>query len=144
MTIVVAGILAREGRILACRRRPEQDHGGLWEFPGGKLEGGETPAEALRRELREELCIEAVIGEELDRYEFAYPGRKPILLIFLSVDAWDGALDSRQFAEARWASPADLARLPFLEGDIAFNQRLAAGLAPGGVGRASAEDTARG
>ncbi|MBI1353874.1 MAG: NUDIX domain-containing protein [Acidobacteria bacterium] len=127
MTTVVAGILEKDGKILACRRRADQDHAGLWEFPGGKLEAGENPAEALRRELREELSIEASIGDELERYEFAYPGRKPILLIFLRVASWQGQPDYQQFAEARWETPQGLTELPFLEGDIAFNRRLASG-----------------
>ena len=54
MTTVTAAVIEREGRILICRRRADQDQPGKWEFPGGKLEDGEQPAEALRRELREE------------------------------------------------------------------------------------------
>lgn len=125
MTTVVAGILERGGRVLACQRRDDQDHGGKWEFPGGKVEAGESPAEALARELAEELSIEAQIGVELERYEFSYPGRKPILLIFLRVATWRGEPDFRQFADARWEAPEQLEALDFLDGDQPFNRRFA-------------------
>ena len=120
MTTVVAGILARDGKVLACRRRGDQDHAGKWEFPGGKLEPGESPEQALARELREELAIDAQIGREIERYEFRYPGKKPILLIFLAVDGWEGALDGSFFAETCWRAPENLAELDFLEGDEPF------------------------
>ncbi|MEZ5367094.1 MAG: (deoxy)nucleoside triphosphate pyrophosphohydrolase [Bryobacterales bacterium] len=126
MTTVVAGILVQGGAILACRRRSDQAHPGKWEFPGGKVEPGESPEQALRRELSEELHIEARIGREIERYEFAYPGKSPILLIFLAVEGWDGDLDSSFFAETLWRRPAELADLDFLEGDLPFLDRLKA------------------
>ena len=123
MTTVVAGILRRGDEILACRRRSDQDHAGNWEFPGGKVEAGESPEEALARELREELGIEAGIGPEIERYEFRYPGKKPILLIFLAVERWEGEIDGAFFAETCWRSPENLASLDFLEGDEPFLAR---------------------
>jgi len=128
MTTVVAGILEKDGKVLACRRRADQDHGGKWEFPGGKVEAGENPAEALARELEEELLIQSGSISEIERYTFSYPDRKPILLIFLRVASWDGEPDFEQFADARWETPEGLLELPFLEGDVEFNQRLAAHL----------------
>ncbi len=85
MTQVVAAILQREDKILICRRRADQPHALKWEFPGGKIEPGESPGAALTRELREELGIEADPGRELTRYQFSYPGKNPILLIFIEV-----------------------------------------------------------
>jgi 8-oxo-dGTP diphosphatase len=123
MTTVVAGVLVHDGKILACRRRSDQDHAHKWEFPGGKVEPGESPELALARELREELGVEARIGREIERYEFAYPGRKPILLIFLAVDGWEGSLDGSFFAETCWRTPENLAELDFLEGDAPFLER---------------------
>ena len=64
MIAVVAGVLRREGRVLLSRRIRGADVG-RWEFPGGKLERGETPEQALRRELREELGIEVQVGAAL-------------------------------------------------------------------------------
>lgn len=55
---VVAAVIRADGRILVCRRRPEKPAGGLWEFPGGKVEKGESPEDALRREIAEELAVD--------------------------------------------------------------------------------------
>jgi 8-oxo-dGTP diphosphatase len=82
MRTVAAGVLERDGRILIGRRRADQNHALKWEFPGGKVEPNETPRAALVRELGEELGIEAECGPELMRYEFGYPGKRPLLLIF--------------------------------------------------------------
>ncbi|MBV9222550.1 MAG: NUDIX domain-containing protein, partial [Acidobacteriaceae bacterium] len=68
-----AGIIHRNGQILVGQRRGDDRHPFKWEFPGGKVEAGETPQQALVRELREELRIEATIGSELARYEHEYP-----------------------------------------------------------------------
>ena len=125
MLTVVAGLLVRDGRILACRRRPEQDHGSKWEFPGGKAEADEDPRDALVRELREELAVEATVGNEFLRYEFRYTGKKPIELIFYWVTAYNGALDNAFFAETRWIAPIDLVDLDFLEGDTRVVAELA-------------------
>ena len=83
-TEVSAGILTRDGRVLACQRRVGQAHSGKWEFPGGKREPGETIEECLRRELREELGIDAELGAMVWRTEYSYPGRSPIALVFTS------------------------------------------------------------
>lgn len=88
-----------------------------WEFPGGKLEPGESPETALVRELREELGIEATAGPELMRYEFSYAGKKPILLIFLRVAVWVGEVQNRIFEEILWARPDRFEGYDFLEGD---------------------------
>jgi len=117
--------MERDGRILACRRRTDQVHAGKWEFPGGKVEPGEEIADALRRELREELGIEARIGPEITRYEYAYPGKKPLLLVFYRVTQWTGEIEFDQFWEARWEPPQNLPNLDFLEGDVDFVQTLA-------------------
>lgn len=120
MTHVVAGILEREGRILICRRRADQPHALQWEFPGGKLETGETPETALARELNEELGIDACIGPQMDAYAFAYPGKNPIRLIFLRVESWQGEIDNRIFDQLAWVAGPKLADYDFLEGDRRF------------------------
>ena len=127
LTTVTAAVIRRDGRILVCRRRAEQDHAGKWEFPGGKLEPGETAALSLRRELQEELQIEAHIGTEIASYEYSYPGRKPIRLIFFEVTEYSGSPDYSHFQEACWAAPEDLPTFDFLEGDVEFVKQLAAG-----------------
>jgi 8-oxo-dGTP diphosphatase len=120
MTEVVAGVLENEGRILICRRRADQPHPLKWEFPGGKLEPGESPEAALVRELNEELGIDASAGPELMRYEFSYAGKKPILLIFRRVATWRGEIRNCIFEEIRWVRREELATCDFLEGDARF------------------------
>ena len=127
MTTVTAAIIERRGRVLLCRRRFDQDHPGKWEFPGGKLKPGEQPVETLRRELREELKIDADIGEEVTRYCYRYPGRRAILLVFFRVSGFTGEPDYDHFQQVSWVSPADLLSFDFLEGDVAFVQGLGAG-----------------
>jgi len=120
MTRVVAGILERDARVLICRRRADQPHPRKWEFPGGKIEGDETPQTALIRELREELGIESEPAEEIARYEFSYPGKKPILLIFLRVPGWSGEIENRIFETLTWEEKGRLREYDFLEGDAPF------------------------
>jgi len=124
-TTVVAAVIRREERILICRRHSEQAHPLKWEFPGGKVEAGESPSEALRRELIEELQIDARIGEEVERYEYCYPGGRPLLLIFYAVDRFEGEPRNCVFHEIRWADAAALPQFDFLEGDVEFVKRLA-------------------
>jgi 8-oxo-dGTP diphosphatase len=123
--VVVAALLERNGTILICRRAGGQPHAGKWEFPGGKVEPGEALDAALRRELREELDIRASIGEEVERYEFAYPGKPPILLVFFRVTEFSGEPRNVEFAEIRWETPGRLPDYDFLEGDVDFVRRLA-------------------
>jgi 8-oxo-dGTP diphosphatase len=117
---VVAGVMERDGKILICRRRADQPHPLKWEFPGGKIEAGESPEAALIRELREELGVESEPGTELMRYEFAYPGKLAILLIFLEVPGWHGEIDNRIFETLVWANRSELSGFDFLEGDGPF------------------------
>jgi 8-oxo-dGTP diphosphatase len=125
LTTVVAALIRRAGRILICRRTAAQPHALKWEFPGGKVEAGESPPEALRRELREELAVHAQIGDEVERYEFSYPGTSPILLIFYAVAVFTGEPRNCVFEEMRWVAPGDLPSFDFLEGDVDFVKRLA-------------------
>ena len=120
MLEVVAAIIEREGRILICQRAPGQSHPLKWEFPGGKVEPGETTAQALARELEEELGISGATGEEITRYEFQYPGKKPVRLIFLRVTAYAGEPQNRIFHDMRWEPRDRLSAFDFLEGDRDF------------------------
>jgi 8-oxo-dGTP diphosphatase len=126
MAQVVAAIFERDGRILICRRTAQQSHPLKWEFPGGKVEPGETPHQALTRELEEELAVTAVEGEEITRYQFAYPGKNPILLIFFRVTAFSGEPQNLIFHEMRWEPRQSLASFDFVEGDRDFLSAFAA------------------
>ena len=130
MTTVVAAIVRRGGRILICRRTAAQAHALKWEFPGGKVEVGESPPQALGRELQEELAVHARIGHEAERYEFCYPGKSPILLIFYAVSDFDGEPRNCVFEEIRWVAPGELPRFDFLEGDVELVKRLAKSMEP--------------
>ncbi|MGH7804811.1 MAG: (deoxy)nucleoside triphosphate pyrophosphohydrolase [Candidatus Binatia bacterium] len=117
MTRVAAGLVRRDGRILACRRSAEMRHPGKWEFPGGKVEPGESLEECLRRELDEELGIAADVGALVLRSVARYPNLEPIELAFFFVDHFAGEPDAREYAEIRWVEPGELGELDFLEGD---------------------------
>jgi 8-oxo-dGTP diphosphatase len=120
MVRVVVGIIERRGRLLICRRKPEQVHPLKWEFPGGKVEAGETPEQALARELEEELGIVGAAGEEITRYQHTYPGRDPILLIFFRVSEFGGESRNVVFQEMRWEPVEKLGEFDFVEGDTQF------------------------
>jgi 8-oxo-dGTP diphosphatase len=120
VTTVVAAIIQRHGRILIGQRKDLGHHPLKWEFPGGKVEPGETPDAALIRELQEELGIHARIDRELMRYEYQYPGRSRILLIFYRVLDFDGEPRNLDFDQIRWEQAELLRNYDFLEGDTRF------------------------
>ncbi len=124
MTTVVAAVIKRDRKILICQRSASGPHPLKWEFPGGKVEQDEREEQALRRELQEELAIEAEIGKEITRYHFTYPGKKPILLIFYEVNNFTGESENRVFESIAWADPESLTTFEFLEGDIDFVRTL--------------------
>ena len=122
---VVAGVIERDGLILIGQRPPGKSHALEWEFPGGKVEAGESPRAALARELREELAIHAQIGREMTRYRFTYRTRTPLELIFFAVDGFSGEPMNRAFAgDPLGAKEGQLADYSFLEGDHALIRTL--------------------
>jgi len=125
--VVVAALIFNKGEILIGQRKAGQRHELKWEFPGGKVEPGESPREALRRELQEELDIEATVGAEIARYEHAYRGRPPILLIFYRVSRYQGELRNQVFEQIRWENPLRFPEYDFLDGDLDFVRRIARG-----------------
>ena len=127
MLQVVAAIIEREGKILVGQRTPAQSHPLQWEFPGGKVEPGETPAQALCRELEEELAIRRSTGTEIVRYQFAYSGKNPIELIFLRVTAFEGEPRNLIYHAMLWQPKVSLGELDFLEGDREFLSGLYTG-----------------
>src|SRR5579864_660476 len=116
---VVAALLLQGKDLLICQRSAGGDFPGKWEFPGGKMEPGEAPQAALRRELQEELGIAAEIGEEVWRVEHQYPGHAPVLLIFYVVRRYLGTVENRIFQQVCRVSPPDLLQYDFLEADRA-------------------------
>ncbi len=124
MTSIAAAIVFRDGCVLICQRRADQDFPLKWEFPGGKIEPGEETTAALRRELAEELGIEAEIGPELERFTYRYPGRPEILLIFFEVTEFTGEVANRVFEEIRWVPPKMLGSYDFLEADVQVLEKI--------------------
>ena len=121
---VVGAALIREGRCLVTRRGPGQDQPGRWEFPGGKLEPGETPREALVRELAEELGIAAEVGELLGRGEATIGDRRIRLRVFEA--RWtEGRIRPRQHDRYRWVGPGELGELRWARADLPLLPRVA-------------------
>jgi len=123
---VVAALIAKQDRLLICQRSLAGAFPGKWEFPGGKVEPGESPEAALHRELREELGIAAEIGGPLFEVEHQYPGYGSVLLIFFSIRRYTGTIENRVFECICWAGPQELDQYDFLEGDRVLVERLAA------------------
>ena len=117
MIHVVAGILRDgQGRVLLAQRPPGKHLAGLWEFPGGKCEPGESPEAALRRELAEEIGVEAGIIEPLIAVPWHYPEKSVVLDVY-DVRSWCGEVHGREGQALRWARVAELPALPMPPAD---------------------------
>ena len=127
MTRVVAGLIVRNDEILICQRTRHQSMPLKWEFPGGKIEVGEQPRDALRRELEEELGITAEIGDELTRIVHTYPNGGTVELRFYIVPSYSGPLENRIFRDIQWVSRKDLPTYDFLAADEPLVRDLASG-----------------
>ena len=127
MKRVVAGLILQDGKLLVCQRTRHQTMPLKWEFPGGKIEEGEQPRDALRRELGEELGIHASIGDEVARIQHEYPNGGMVELRFFVVREYRGELENRIFKDIQWAKPNDLPKFDFLEADLTLVNDLAAG-----------------
>jgi 8-oxo-dGTP diphosphatase len=127
MKRVVAALILKDDLILACQRTRHQPMPLKWEFPGGKIEPGETPQEALRRELEEELGIDAEIGKQLAAVDHTYVNGNSVQLEFFKVERFQRELENRIFQDVRWVSRKDLPKLDFLDADRDIVRRLAAG-----------------
>ena len=127
MKRVVAALIVKDGKLLVCQRTRHQTMPLKWEFPGGKIEEGEQPRDALRRELDEELGIMATIGDELARIQHEYPNGGMVELRFFVVRQYQGELENRIFKDIQWARPKELPQYDFLEADFTLVNDLAAG-----------------
>jgi 8-oxo-dGTP diphosphatase len=127
MKRVVAALIVKHGKVLVCQRTRHQTMPLKWEFPGGKIEEGEQPRSALRRELEEELGILATVGDEVRRIQHEYPNGGKVELRFFIVREYQREIENRIFRDIQWAEPKDLPAYDFLEADLTLVQELAAG-----------------
>jgi 8-oxo-dGTP diphosphatase len=127
MKRVVAGLIVKDGKLLVCQRTRHQTMPLKWEFPGGKIEEGEQPRAALRRELEEELGILATVGDEVRRIQHEYPNGGMVELRFFIVREYQKEIENRIFRDIQWAEPSTLPVFDFLEADATLVKELAAG-----------------
>jgi 8-oxo-dGTP diphosphatase len=116
---VAAALIVRDSKLLVCQRHRDDSHGLEWEFPGGKVEPGESPAQALLRELHEELGVDASIGKELFRTRHRYrDSQSEFQIIFFRADVDHSAsLQNLVFEKFEWAEISALPQYDFLEAD---------------------------
>ncbi len=127
MKRVVAALIFQDEKILVCQRTRHQTMPLKWEFPGGKIEPGEQPRDALRRELEEELGIDATIGDEVARIRHEYRSGAAVELRFYTVREYKGELENKIFKDVRWAKPPELPSFDFLEADLGLVRDLVEG-----------------
>jgi 8-oxo-dGTP diphosphatase len=124
---VAAGLILRGDEVLICQRRADQPMALKWEFPGGKIEPGETPEEALARELDEELGIRAEIGSRISHSRHTYRNGSSVDLQFFAVHSFQSEVTNRIFHDVRWVHLSDLTSYDFLAADRDLIRDLAAG-----------------
>ncbi|MHB8486001.1 MAG: (deoxy)nucleoside triphosphate pyrophosphohydrolase [Candidatus Acidiferrales bacterium] len=126
--LVVAAVIVRGGHVLVCQRSRSGKFPLKWEFPGGKVQSGESPDAALMRELREELSVEATVGAEIYRTKHKYPEMpSAVELIFFAATIESGEIHNRVFEEISWVTPRELLEIDFLEADRELIAKLATG-----------------
>ena len=122
--LVVAGLLVDGERVLITRRRADQAMGGFWEFPGGKIEPGESPTAALVRELDEELGAAVEVGRVWDALHHAYPAFDLLMLVYRCRLAPGAVARAVEVADLAWCLPAELPGYDILPADAPLVTRL--------------------
>jgi 8-oxo-dGTP diphosphatase len=127
LRFVAAALIVRGGEVLIGQRRPDQPMALQWEFPGGKIETGESPEQALARELREEIGIQAMVGPRVTRIRHNYRHGGAVDLQFFAVNEFAGEIENRIYHQLRWVRLEDLTAYDFLAADRGLIRDLAAG-----------------
>jgi len=128
--LVAAGVIIDRDRVLVTQRMPGAHLEGTWEFPGGKVEPGEAPEQALARELREEIGVGVIVDDILDVTFWRYE-RKDVLLLFYRARVVEGAVSNLGVAAHRWAAREELASLAFPPADVKVLEKVRALLGEG-------------
>jgi mutator protein MutT len=123
MQQVTAAFLMHDGKILLARRKAGKHMGNRWEFPGGKVHPGESPQQALSRELQEELGIEARIGECLGSARFA-DGRVDLEILLYRAEHLSGTFTLREHEAIAWVDPGDVESYDLADSDRELAQRV--------------------
>jgi 8-oxo-dGTP diphosphatase len=123
--LVVAALIERQGRVLLSQRRADQSLPLTWEFPGGKVEAGESPQAALAREISEELGCEARVGELVETIHHAYPDFELEMPVYRA-DIAKGEPQPVTVAGMQWVPYEEIMRLPMPPADVPFAAKLAA------------------
>lgn len=127
LRFVAAALILRGDEVLICQRKAGSALGLKWEFPGGKIEAGESAEEALKRELDEELGIAAEVGALIAHLRHQYRNGGAVDLQFFAVHRFEGELENRIFEDMRWSPLKDLPGYDFLPADRNLVLDLAAG-----------------
>ena len=135
---VAAAVVEREGQVLCARRKPDLVAGGLWEFPGGKVEPGEAPEACLARELEEEFGVKARVGEFLCSVPFSGANASFELVVFRAELLGDG-FRLTDHDQVRWLRPEDMDEGLFSKPDQPVVRMLAGRIAPGTSGEGRRE-----
>jgi 8-oxo-dGTP diphosphatase len=130
MKQVAAALILREDKILICQRTRHQTMPLKWEFPGGTIEPGEKPEQALHRELEEELGIRATVGNKVATIAHRYGNGGTVELHFFLVHQFTGEIENRIFHDVRWVSREELPDYDFLEADVGLVKDIAEGKVP--------------
>lgn len=123
INVVAAIITNNDGKILITQRNLKKSQGGLWEFPGGKIEQGETREEAIIREIREELTIDIKVDAYFDEKVFNYP-EKVINLIALKCSKINGCIKLTEHEDAKWVKISELDKFEFAPADMFIVNKL--------------------
>lgn len=121
---VCAAVILHQGQVLLTRRPPDKPHGGYWEFPGGKIDPGESPHQALVREIREELDIAVTVGPVVETVYHHYDWGT-VLIIAYRCHWVGGTIRHLEVADHRWVPPEDLAEFSILPADRPILKKLA-------------------
>lgn len=125
MTRVAVAIIRQNGKVILCQRRPGGRYALKWEFPGGKVEPGETILGCLARELREELSIEITAIDRIESARAHYDDGGAFEVAYCHVSSFEGEIKNNVFESVRWVSPSEMRSMDILEGNAGIVARLA-------------------